>query len=138
MFQKIFARLASTIAHASGHPVAFLMAVAFIVVWAACGPFFKYSENWQLVVNTATTIITFLMIFLVQNSQDRDTAAIQAKLDELIRATAAQNRFIGIEDLPEDELRKLRDAIRAECAAEPAAETEQAGLTLAKPPGEAA
>lgn len=115
MFQKTFARLASASAHASGHPVAFSLAVAFIIGWAVCGPLFGFSENWQLVVNTATTIITFLMVFLVQNSQDRDTAAIQAKLDELIRASEAHNELIGAEELTREELRELRTAILKEC-----------------------
>jgi low affinity Fe/Cu permease len=75
-------------------------------------PYFAYSDTWQLVINTGTTIITFLMVFLIQNTQNRDAAAIQTKLDELIRASAAQNRYIGIEDLTEEELEKLRDTCK--------------------------
>ena len=109
-----FAHIASKISFAGGHPITFATAVAFILGWAACGPFFGFSENWQLVVNTTTTIITFLMVFLVQNSQNRDTGAIQAKLDELIRASAAQNRFIGIEHLSDAELARLKEAVLRE------------------------
>src|SRR3954453_20232729 len=100
-----FAHRASTFA---GHYVAFLAAVAIIVVWAVSGPFFGFSETWQLVINTGTTIVTFLMVFLIQNTQNRDGAALQAKLDELIRTSAAQNVFIGIEHLTEEELREIR------------------------------
>ena len=93
----------------AGRPLAFFLAVACIVVWAVTGPLFDYSEDWQLVINTGTTIVTFLMVFLVQNSQNRDSAAIQAKLDELIRAvTEARDEFIGIEHMTDAEI----DAIR--------------------------
>jgi low affinity Fe/Cu permease len=90
-----------------------------ILVWAFSGPFFGFSDTWQLIVNTGTTIFTFLMVFLIQNTQNRDGAAIQAKLDELIRASAAQNVFIGIEHLTQEEL----DEIRAKCEAKARAET---------------
>jgi low affinity Fe/Cu permease len=81
-------------------------AVALVVIWAASGPFFGYSESWQLVINTGTTIITFLMVFVLQNSQNRDGKALQAKLDELILSSQAHNKFVGIEKLSEDELRE--------------------------------
>jgi low affinity Fe/Cu permease len=78
------------------------------VAWAVTGPFFNFSDTWQLVINTGTTIVTFLMVFLIQNSQNRDAAAIQVKLDELIRVSKAQNSFIGLEHLTEEELEEIR------------------------------
>jgi low affinity Fe/Cu permease len=105
---KAFSYLATAMAHAAGKPVTFLACCAIIVVWALFGPVFKFSDTWQLLINTGTTIITFLMVFLIQISQNRDGAAIQAKLDELIRVSAAQNRYIGIEDLTEEELADIR------------------------------
>lgn len=113
MRSRWFSSFASRIAKAAGHPLAFGTGFVAVVVWAATGPAFGYSENWQLVINTGTTIVTFLMVFLIQNSQNRDGAAIQAKLDELIRASAARNRYMGIEHLTEDEL----DELRAKCLA---------------------
>jgi low affinity Fe/Cu permease len=99
---------ASRISAWTGSTPAFLTAVAIVVVWGATGPLFGYSNTWQLVINTGTTIVTFLMVFLIQNTQNRDGAAIQTKLDELIRASAAQNVFIGIEHLTEEEVEELR------------------------------
>lgn len=95
-----------------------------MIVWAVSGPFFGYSETWQLVINTSTTIITFLMVFILQNSQNRDGKALQAKLDELILTSQAQNKFIGIEKLDEEELRKMSKALaeKAECVADVADE----------------
>jgi low affinity Fe/Cu permease len=87
-----------------------VLALVIIAVWAATGPLFGFSDTWQLVVNTGTTIITFLMVFLIQNTQNRDTRAIQLKLDELIRANeGARNRMLRIEDLTEDQLKRIRD-----------------------------
>jgi low affinity Fe/Cu permease len=106
---KRFGDFATRVAHATGKPLTFLLSVALVVVWGATGPLFHYSDTWQLVINTGTTIITFLMVFLIQSTQNRDGAAIQTKLDELIRASAAQNRYIGIEDLSEEELLALRE-----------------------------
>jgi low affinity Fe/Cu permease len=80
------------------------MAAFIVIVWAVTGPMFDYSDTWQLVINTGTTIITFLMVFIIQNTQNRDSAAVQAKLDELIRVSAAQNTLIGIEHLTQDEI----------------------------------
>jgi low affinity Fe/Cu permease len=105
---KGFAEFASRVARAAGRPLTFALSLILIVVWAVTGPLFGFSDTWQLVINTGTTIVTFLMVFLIQNTQNRDGAAIQAKLDELIRASAAQNRFIGIEGLAEEELDELR------------------------------
>ena len=115
---KLFAHFANVAAMAAGHPLAFLLAVAVVVVWGASGPLFDYSETWQLVINTGTTIVTFLMVFIIQNAQNRDGAAIQAKLDELIRASQSENAFIGIERLPQDEVEAFRS--RCEAAAKAA------------------
>jgi low affinity Fe/Cu permease len=103
-----FSRLARWAARVAGHPVAFLLALLIIVLWAASGPFFQFSDTWQLVINTGTTIITFLMVFLIQSSQNRDTIAMQVKLDELVRAVhAARNSVLSLEDLDEEELQTL-------------------------------
>ena len=108
-----FSRCASYVSTAAGKPIVFAMAVLTIVVWGASGPMFGYSDTWQLVINTGTTIITFLMVFLIQNSQNRDGAAIQVKLDELIRVSAAKNLFVGIEHLSDEEINRLRDICEA-------------------------
>ncbi len=95
-----------------GHPITFGTAVGLIVVWAATGPIFHYSDTWQLVINTGTTIVTFLMVFLIQNSQNRDAAAMQAKLDELLRAVdKAREQFIGIEHLTDEQIELVRAAL---------------------------
>lgn len=114
---NIFSMFANSIADWSGRPVTFVAAVFLILVWAISGPFFAFSETWQLVVNTATTIITFLMVFVLQNSQNRDGKALQAKLDELILSSQAANKFVGIEKLDEDELREMSKVLaeKAEC-----------------------
>ncbi|BCG96713.1 low affinity iron permease family protein [Mesorhizobium sp. 131-2-1] len=108
--EKTFNRLAGAVAHATGRPWAFSLCLASVLIWAASGPIFDYSETWQLVINTGTTIITFLMVFLIQNTQNRDGAAIQAKLDELIRSGQGKNDFIGIEHLTEAEVEEFRAA----------------------------
>ena len=106
--EKMFTRIANRVAYATGTPMAFIMCVGIVVVWAACGPVFDYSDTWQLIINTGTTIITFLMVFLIQNTQNRDGAAMQAKLDELIRVSEGKNHFIGIEHLTESEVEEIR------------------------------
>ena len=105
---KWFTRFAGKASEMTGSSWAFLTAVAVIIVWAVTGPLFGFSDTWQLVINTGTTIITFLMVFLIQNTQNRDGAALQAKLDELIRVGEAENRFIGIEHLSESEVEQFR------------------------------
>jgi len=112
---RIFTRVATLIATAAGQPLAFLLAVGTIVVWAVTGPLFHYSDTWQLVINTGTTIVTFLMVFLIQNSQNRDGAAMQAKLDEILRAiTEARSEFIGIEHLTDVQIEQIRTALEQE------------------------
>jgi len=103
-FKRIFSTFANRTARATGSPWAFVLCVAVVVIWAVSGPMFKFSDTWQLVINTGTTIITFLMVFLIQNTQNRDGAAIQTKLDELILTSAAENQFVGIEQLTDEEL----------------------------------
>lgn len=111
----LFTRIASWCAHMMGHPAAFILSALFVAVWAVCGPIFDYSDTWQLVVNTATTVLTFLAVFLIQNSQNRDGAAIQAKLDEVLRALDnARDQFVGIEHLTDDQICRIREALEAD------------------------
>ena len=105
-----FSRFANRVAHLAGHPATFGVAAGAIVLWAAIGPFTGFSDAWQLTVNTATTIVTFLMVFLIQSTQNRDTAALQIKLDELIRATkTARNSLLDLEEHSEEDLRRIRE-----------------------------
>jgi low affinity Fe/Cu permease len=104
-----FTRFAKWIAYATGRPIAFILAVVVIILWALTGPLFDYSDTWQLVINTSTTIMTFLMVFLIQNTQYRDSEAIHIKLDELIRSTKeAQNSLMDLEEMEDEELDQLR------------------------------
>ena len=115
---SVFSQLARKVARLSGRPASFAIACAVIVLWALSGQIFHFNDTWQLVINTGTTIVTFLMVFLVQNSQNRDASAMQAKLDELIRAMVeAKNEYIGIEHLTEEEIEVIRRRIEEECGA---------------------
>ena len=106
---KLFTHIATFIATAAGRPLTFLLALATIVVWAVTGPLFHFSDTWQLVINTGTTIVTFLMVFLIQNTQNRDSQALQIKLDEIIRSLdAANNALLDLEDLEEKDLDIIR------------------------------
>src|ERR671939_694886 len=111
---SLFTRFAKWTSHAAGHPATFVTAVLIILVWAVTGPIFGFSDTCQLVINTGTTIITFLMVFLIQNTQNRDSAAVQLKLDELIRAVnGAHNALLDLEELTEPDLERLRARYQA-------------------------
>ena len=131
-FSRVFGDIANRTSQAAGRATTFMLAAGVVVVWAITGPLFQFSDTWQLVINTGTTIVTFLMVFLIQNSQNRDSAAIQVKLDELIRVSTAQNSFVGIEHLTDEEL----EEIRTKC--ERRAEAEKDGGDLVKQTGEKA
>jgi low affinity Fe/Cu permease len=106
---KWFSNFSSYLSTMTGRPVTFVLAVLLVIVWAITGPLFHYSDTWQLVINTSTTIVTFLMVFLIQNTQNRDTAAMQIKLDELIRALeGAHNALLDLEELEEKDLTRFR------------------------------
>ena len=108
VYRSLFSTFAQKTAHASGSPVTFLLAAGIIIVWGVSGPIFGYSDTWQLVINTGTTIVTFLMVFLIQNTQNRDTMAVQLKLAELIFAMrGAKNKIATIEDMTDDDLERL-------------------------------
>jgi low affinity Fe/Cu permease len=123
---KLFSEVANRTSQAAGRALTFMIAAGIVIVWGITGPIFHYSDTWQLVINTGTTIVTFLMVFLIQNSQNRDSAAIQVKLDELIRVSTVQNSFVGIEHLTDDEL----DEIRTKC--ERRADAEKPGEKTVK------
>jgi low affinity Fe/Cu permease len=110
-----FGHFAQEAARISGKPITFLTAVAVVLIWAATGPLFGYSDTWQLVINTGTTIVTFLMVFLIQNTQNRDTLALQLKLAEIILVMKeAENRFATIEDLSDEELEQMHNEFRSQ------------------------
>ncbi len=129
---KLFGDIANQTSQAAGRASTFMIAAGIVIVWAVTGPLFGYSDTWQLVINTGTTIITFLMVFLIQNSQNRDSAAIQVKLDELIRVSTAHNSFVGIEHLTDEEL----EDIRTKC--ERRAEAEKVGEASVEKTGQKA
>ena len=113
--ERFFTRVASRCAYAMGNPFTFMIAVGSVVLWAVTGPYFHYSDTWQLIINTATTVLTFLAVFLIQNSQNRDGGAIQAKLDEILRSIAeARSGFVGIEKLTDAEINGIRVALERE------------------------
>jgi low affinity Fe/Cu permease len=113
---ELFRRLAHTTAYIIGTPVAFMIAMVTIIAWALSGPVFHYSDTWQLVINTGTTIVTFLVVFMIQNTQNRDSQAIHLKLDELIRSVAtARNALVDVEDRPDAELARLQREMREAC-----------------------
>lgn len=112
--RDVFRRFAESISRAAGHPSAFVLALVIIIVWGVSGPIFHYSDTWQLVINTGTTIVTFLMVFLLQNTQNRESRATQLKLDELLRALkSARNSMVDIEELSDEELDRLAEEFHA-------------------------
>jgi len=112
---EVFTRVSNWIAAAAGQPLAFILALGIVITWAVTGPLFGFSETWQLVINTGTTIVTFLMVFLIQNSQNRDTGSMQAKIDELLYALdGAREQFIGIEHLSVREVEQVRRDLEQE------------------------
>jgi low affinity Fe/Cu permease len=122
---RLFERLAQAVAGWAGRPPAFVLALSIVLLWVLTGPVFHWSDTWQLIINTGTTIVTFLMVFLIQNAQNRDASAIQAKLDEIIRALVnGRNEFIGIEHLTEKELLGIRETLERECGQEEPARHE--------------
>jgi low affinity Fe/Cu permease len=128
-----FTRLAKTTARVTGRPSTFMLAVGVILAWVVTGPLFRFSDTWQLVINTGTTVITFLMVFLIQATQNRDTEALQVKLDELLRATAgAHNALLDLEELEEHELERIR-ASYCRLAEGARAELGQGGLDTGVP-----
>ena len=110
MLHQIFRRFARAVSSAIGHPLAFVVALLVVAGWAVSGPFLEFSERWQLIINTLTTIVTFLVVFIIQNSQNRDSKALHLKLDELIRVTKeARNELVDIEDKEDEELDRLQE-----------------------------
>ena len=138
--EKAFIRFATRTAKVAGRPWTFLACLAVVLIWAASGPLFGFSAGWQLFINTGTTIVTFLMVFLIQNTQNRDAAAMHAKLDELVYATAkAENRFVGIEHLTDRELDAILEEVEQrarEIHAQRRARLRQRADAVS-PPGEA-
>ncbi len=116
---QFFTKIATRSASAMGQPLAFIISTLLVILWAISGPFLNYSDTWQLIVNKATTVLTFLAVFLIQNSQNRDGAAMQAKLDEILRALdKARVEFVGIEHLSDTEICSIRDALEKDIRSE--------------------
>lgn len=116
---RFFTLIATRSASLMGQPLAFIISTLLVITWAASGPFLHYSDTWQLIVNTATTVLTFLAVFLIQNSQNRDGAAMQAKLDEILRALdKARVEFVGIEHLTDAQICEIRDALESDIESE--------------------
>lgn len=127
---RLFTIIASRTAFATGQPGAFILALLIIAAWGISGPIFAWSDTWQLVVNTGTTIAIFLMVFLIQNSQNRDAGAMQAKLDELIRAVHdARNEFVGIEHLTDHEIEAIRSALERAVGTDPTRRGQHQSIT---------
>jgi low affinity Fe/Cu permease len=121
IMNDFFSRLANLTARQAGRASTFVVSILIVVVWAASGPFFHFSDTWQLVINTGTTIITFLMVFLIQNTQNRDTQALHLKIDELIRVTVdARNSMISLEDATEEQIAEVKAELQDYCENEPA------------------
>jgi low affinity Fe/Cu permease len=113
MLKELFHKIARRVSNAIGTPLAFILAMLAIVFWAVTGPVFGYSDTWQLIINTATTVVTFLVVFLIQNTQNHDSRALHLKLDELLRAVKnARNSLVDLEELPDEELAKLEAEFR--------------------------
>jgi low affinity Fe/Cu permease len=113
MIRERFRRASIKVSNAIGHPIAFLVAFVFVLAWALTGPIFGFSDTWQLIINTSTTVITFLMVFIIQATQNHDAKAIHLKLDELIRAVKdARNSLVDLEDLPDKDIAKLEGEFR--------------------------
>lgn len=104
---RAFTAFAGAVSRWTGRPLVFIACCALVALWAVSGPLFGFSDTWQLAINTTTTIVTFLMVFLIQNTQNRDNSAVQAKLDELIRSSGSDDKFIGIEHLSDEDLEKI-------------------------------
>jgi low affinity Fe/Cu permease len=132
---ELFRRIASRTAHGVGSPWAFAIAAAVVIGWAVMGPVFGFSDTWQLVINTSTTIVTFLMVFLIQNTQNRDGHAIQLKLDELIRANkSARNRLMALEELTDQEMDEIQKEFDRLAREKLAARSEDSDSPRRKPP----
>jgi low affinity Fe/Cu permease len=110
---ETFTKFASAIARAAGNPLAFALCCLTVIVWGAAGPVFGFSDTWQLIINTGTTIVTFLMVFLIQNTQNRDGAAMQAKLDEIIEFLGCDDAIVGVEHLTDEEIEEIKKRIEA-------------------------
>ncbi len=132
-FDKLFTQFSSVVARLAGQPLTFVLMIGIVILWAVTGPLFGFSETWQLIINTGTTIVTFLMVFLIQNEQNRDTASMHAKLDELLNAVdGARTGFIGIEHLTSAEVERLRTKLEQEAGEGDTEKVRAATAGLAK------